>query len=363
MRLVKATCPACGGSIEVADNLASATCLFCGAKIILDWEGQTSVAADLELGLSYLQAGTYQEADQCFSRILEKNPRFGDAWFWKAALGLLQRQGVAATEVYWQKSTFSVSEAAERPAKFLEGAGQNWAEALMESVLAFASRPHCLELRVAFLEASMETYGIKAADASGQPLTGSTSEQAAWRADPGNQRTLERLLAGYVQLGADAKQAARASLAGACWARVRQLCVGDARALGRAYIRGAVAAFERGDDAEGSAFFSEANRLAGTDKRLLVASHLGLAHGLGKAGRFDEAAGHLEAALQLGSEYTERIVGTNQRDSVGYLGLARLACEAGRRDLAEEYLRLCKKKLRNYTVVVDLAAELGLNYH
>lgn len=45
VKFVKATCPACGATLEVADNLASATCAYCGAKIILAWEGEGKARA------------------------------------------------------------------------------------------------------------------------------------------------------------------------------------------------------------------------------------------------------------------------------------------------------------------------------
>jgi tetratricopeptide (TPR) repeat protein len=118
MKLIKATCPACGGSLEVTDNLAFANCPHCGSKIILDWEGQTSLAVHLDLGKTFLHAGNYQEADKHFSLALEKNPKGGDAWFLKGIVRIAsmrcadtnKRALFEEGKAYLQKSGYSKEE-------------------------------------------------------------------------------------------------------------------------------------------------------------------------------------------------------------------------------------------------------------
>ncbi len=93
MKIVKAECPDCGGAIKVSEDISTAKCEHCGSSIILDWEGKTSLAVNLNLGKKYLAIGDFKNAEDSFRKALEKNPDNSDAWFWKGNC-LLQSMNV-----------------------------------------------------------------------------------------------------------------------------------------------------------------------------------------------------------------------------------------------------------------------------
>lgn len=83
MKFIKATCPGCGASLELADHLQSTTCPNCGSKVLIEWETKQNPAAYLELAKRFIQAKNYKEADAQLTRVLEMNPDNREAWFWK----------------------------------------------------------------------------------------------------------------------------------------------------------------------------------------------------------------------------------------------------------------------------------------
>ena len=109
MRIVKACCPGCGGEIEVFENHSFETCTHCGSKIILDWEGQVSLATYLDLGMTYLEALNPVEADKYFSKALERDPKNQHAWFWKGTTTALFGNPNEANR-YLTKSNFTADE-------------------------------------------------------------------------------------------------------------------------------------------------------------------------------------------------------------------------------------------------------------
>lgn len=111
MRVVRVACPSCGGDLVIGESTTATTCGFCGSNIILDWEGQISAAVRLELGLTSLQAGEYDEATEHFTRALERNPRSRDAWFWRGVAAVLSR----ANRLYQRRHDLPIHVMTERP--------------------------------------------------------------------------------------------------------------------------------------------------------------------------------------------------------------------------------------------------------
>jgi|GEM_PF-4395240 len=83
MKFIKATCPGCGASLELADHLQSANCPNCGSKILIDWETKQNPAAYLELAKRFIESKNYKEADAQLTRVLEMRPDNKKAWFLK----------------------------------------------------------------------------------------------------------------------------------------------------------------------------------------------------------------------------------------------------------------------------------------
>ena len=66
VKFIKATCPSCGGDLQLPDGLAKAFCPYCGATVILEWEGRPSpgptAESYMELGVAAMQASNFEEA-------------------------------------------------------------------------------------------------------------------------------------------------------------------------------------------------------------------------------------------------------------------------------------------------------------
>lgn len=87
-KLLKLTCPSCGGSLELPDNLTVAHCIYCGTKILLDQEGVVHERRDLsryiELCKVAVEAKNHTEVIEYCNRILELDPKNIEAWINKA---------------------------------------------------------------------------------------------------------------------------------------------------------------------------------------------------------------------------------------------------------------------------------------
>ena len=95
VKFIQATCPSCGGDLQLPDGLAKAFCPYCGATVILEWEGRLGPGPTAEsymnLAGAAMQANNYEEAYEYCSKALELNPNMVPAWFGKA-LALLENQ-------------------------------------------------------------------------------------------------------------------------------------------------------------------------------------------------------------------------------------------------------------------------------
>lgn len=128
MKFIKITCPSCGDTFDPPENQPFAFCRSCGSKIVIEREPQTDPTPNLELGKQYLRAGNYKEADEQFSRALEKDPNFREAWFWKGITAICQhgpnRRDWGLAPSYLQKSAILDSQIVEMLASVLAGDSQ-----------------------------------------------------------------------------------------------------------------------------------------------------------------------------------------------------------------------------------------------
>jgi tetratricopeptide (TPR) repeat protein len=87
-KLVRLSCPSCGGALELPDNLTVAHCIYCGTKILLDQDGVVQERRDLaryiELCKVSVEAKNHKEVIEYCNRILEIDPKNIDAWINKA---------------------------------------------------------------------------------------------------------------------------------------------------------------------------------------------------------------------------------------------------------------------------------------
>jgi len=102
VKFITATCPSCGGELQIPDNLTKAFCSYCGATVLLEWEGRPgpgpTVASYMKLGIAAMQGLNYTDAYEYFAKALELNPDHREAWLWK---------GVAAGGCYEQRPGYA----------------------------------------------------------------------------------------------------------------------------------------------------------------------------------------------------------------------------------------------------------------
>ena len=88
MKLVKLSCPACAGALELPDNLTVAHCIYCGNKIMLDQDGVIQERRDIERYIELckvaVQAKNHNDVIRYCNLILEIEPKNIDAWINKA---------------------------------------------------------------------------------------------------------------------------------------------------------------------------------------------------------------------------------------------------------------------------------------
>lgn len=88
MKLIKLNCPACGGTLELPDNLTVAHCVYCGNKILLDQDGIIKERRDLDRYRGLLrvaaQAQNHTDVIRYCNLILEIEPNDAETWIYKA---------------------------------------------------------------------------------------------------------------------------------------------------------------------------------------------------------------------------------------------------------------------------------------
>lgn len=152
MKFIKATCPGCGASLELADHLQSANCPNCGSQVLIEWEQHRNPVAYLELAKRFIQSKNYKEADAQLTRVLQMNPDNREVWFWKYVALKLSRwdetlTGLTGTQInpnayvqsasdpdeYLMKAAYSKVEIAER---LLQVPAQSYSERGFRRLLA-----------------------------------------------------------------------------------------------------------------------------------------------------------------------------------------------------------------------------------
>ena len=87
MTFKPATCPNCAAALQIPDDRATVSCMFCGGTIIVQEALQTAAAGNvanwLKLASTASKAGNYSEAFDYYTRILEVNSGHCEAWFGK----------------------------------------------------------------------------------------------------------------------------------------------------------------------------------------------------------------------------------------------------------------------------------------
>lgn len=86
MKFIKATCPGCGASLELADHLQSANCEYCNQRILIIRDQRPAppkpptLPDNLKLAKKYLESGSIADAGKQISAVLEKNSEDAAAW-------------------------------------------------------------------------------------------------------------------------------------------------------------------------------------------------------------------------------------------------------------------------------------------
>lgn len=87
MAFVPATCPQCGGDLQVPDDRETVNCMYCGTKIkvreAIKIDSGPSTADLLDLARHALESENASEANRLAARALERDPRNVEAWMLK----------------------------------------------------------------------------------------------------------------------------------------------------------------------------------------------------------------------------------------------------------------------------------------
>ncbi len=86
MVFIPATCPNCGGSLQVPDDRERVKCMYCGVDMVLKEQDQVQKKTiDNYLALARIaeQSENHQEAYKYFSLVLETDPKHIEAWVGK----------------------------------------------------------------------------------------------------------------------------------------------------------------------------------------------------------------------------------------------------------------------------------------
>jgi hypothetical protein len=89
-----ATCPSCGGALQLPDDRATVKCMYCGVDVIVREAIQAAAIGNvdnwLKIARTAARAGNHQEAYEYFTRVLEVNADNIEAWFGKGeAAGMM----------------------------------------------------------------------------------------------------------------------------------------------------------------------------------------------------------------------------------------------------------------------------------
>lgn len=98
MTFKAATCPNCGGALQVPDDRMTVTCMYCAGTVVVREAIQAAAAASLpnllKLARTAAAPGNCQEAYEYYSRVLEIDANNVQAWTGKAeACGRLTSEG------------------------------------------------------------------------------------------------------------------------------------------------------------------------------------------------------------------------------------------------------------------------------
>lgn len=90
MNFQAASCPACGGSLQLPEDRASVRCMYCGVEVIVRTAIQAAsvgrVKNLMKLAISAAQIRNFPEAYSYFIKVLEINADYPDAWLGRAEI-------------------------------------------------------------------------------------------------------------------------------------------------------------------------------------------------------------------------------------------------------------------------------------
>ena len=86
MKFVAARCPACGGQLQVPENLSVSKCSYCGSDVVLDHGGakERKLPHLPKLARTAIDVGNYVEALDYYLQILELDTASVEAWVGRA---------------------------------------------------------------------------------------------------------------------------------------------------------------------------------------------------------------------------------------------------------------------------------------
>ncbi|HEV7891805.1 MAG TPA: hypothetical protein VGP08_14275 [Pyrinomonadaceae bacterium] len=105
MNFRPATCPNCGGNLQLPDDRATVNCMYCGTSIVVREAVQAAAAGNvgnwLKLADTAVASGNFQEAFDYYTRVLEVDASHSESWYGKgrAAGSLSSPQQFRITEM------------------------------------------------------------------------------------------------------------------------------------------------------------------------------------------------------------------------------------------------------------------------
>ena len=105
MALVGLSCPHCGGSVQLEENMKQGFCMYCGTKVVNDRfiSGEVSIdkSADIinhiKLTKDALIAHDWDASTRFVEKILLMDPECSDAWYMKALISKRQASAEAVS--------------------------------------------------------------------------------------------------------------------------------------------------------------------------------------------------------------------------------------------------------------------------
>jgi tetratricopeptide (TPR) repeat protein len=86
MAFIPATCPSCGGNLQVPDDRDKVKCMYCGVDIVLREQEQVQkgkIGNYLNLARTAEESNNHEEAYKYYSLVLESDPKQVEAWIGK----------------------------------------------------------------------------------------------------------------------------------------------------------------------------------------------------------------------------------------------------------------------------------------